>query len=42
MSLKIADRSLKSGDLQRFRQRFHTYVIEKTLNPKWQNQVRRP
>jgi Ca2+-dependent lipid-binding protein len=39
MSLKVADRSLKSGELAKFRQLFHTYVIEKTLDPKWQSQV---
>ena len=37
LSLKIGDRQFKRD--QTFRQRFSTYVVEKTLNPKWQNQV---
>lgn len=37
LTLKINDRVFKRDPS--YRQRFSTYVVEKTLNPKWQNQL---
>lgn len=37
LGLKTTDRQIRRD--KAFRQRFATYVIERTLNPKWQNQV---
>jgi hypothetical protein len=37
LSFKAAERSIRRD--RRYKQRFTTYVVEKTLSPKWQNQI---